>query len=171
MYFILVSIWMQQNTLSNISVQYHLMVYGSSNMKTNQKQQFHCQRVSQVMNCYCGLIQVGVHRMDAAKYILKYLSSTASHGLQFKQHENQLKAAVSLQTGFTFNELLLWTDSNQGPQDADVSKLHACFELLVWWYLIRKEITLLIKPTSYQKLSVSLPSGCRQSMVLCQTGS
>ena len=60
--------------------------------------------------------------LDAAKYVLKYLNATSSHGLWFKQHENRLEAAVSLPTGLTGNEFILWTDSNWGPQDASVPK-------------------------------------------------
>ena len=50
--------------------------------------------------------------LDATKYVLKYLSTTSSHRLWFKQHENRLEAAVSLPAGFTGKELLLWTGSN-----------------------------------------------------------
>ena len=41
--------------------------------------------------------------LDAATYVLKYLSTTSSHGLWFKQqHANRLEAAVSLPGGFTY---------------------------------------------------------------------
>ena len=56
--------------------------------------------------------------MDAAKYVLRYLAHTSSHGLWFKQGENRLAGCVSLPDGISGNEFLLFTDSNWGPQDA-----------------------------------------------------
>ena len=60
--------------------------------------------------------------LDAAKYVLRYLSGTSSYGIWFKQGEERMKASILMPDGFTGNELLVWTDSNWGPQDASQPK-------------------------------------------------
>ena len=59
---------------------------------------------------------------DAAKHVLKYLKGTASHGIWFKQHGNRLQGHVAIPEELRGDELLLFTDSNWGPQDASRPK-------------------------------------------------
>ena len=55
---------------------------------------------------------------EAAKYVLRYLKGTASHGLWFRQGENRLHATVAVPDEVNSDELLTFTDSNWGSQDA-----------------------------------------------------
>ena len=55
---------------------------------------------------------------EAAKYVLKYLKGTALHGIWFRQGENRLQGCVAIPAELQGDELLLFTDSNWGPQDA-----------------------------------------------------
>ena len=55
---------------------------------------------------------------EAAKYVLKYLKGTASHGIWFCQGENRLQGCVAIPDELQGDKLLLFTDSNWGPQDA-----------------------------------------------------
>ena len=56
--------------------------------------------------------------MDSAKYVLRYLKHTSSHGKWFKQGENRLHGSVAIPEELKGNELIVFTDSNWGPQDA-----------------------------------------------------
>ena len=60
--------------------------------------------------------------MEAAKYVLRYLKHTSSHGIWFKQGENRLKGCCAIPKELRGDELLLFTDSNWGPQDASKPK-------------------------------------------------
>ena len=52
--------------------------------------------------------------LKSAKYVLKYLS----RGLWFKQGENRLQGTVAIPDHLKGTELLTFTDSNWGPQEA-----------------------------------------------------
>ena len=56
--------------------------------------------------------------MDSAKYVLRYLKHTSLHGIWFKQGENRLHGSVAISEELKGNELIVFTDSNWGPQDA-----------------------------------------------------
>ena len=60
--------------------------------------------------------------LDAAKYVLRYLKHTSSHGIWFKQGENRLHGSVAIPEESKENELIVFTDSNFGPQDASKPK-------------------------------------------------
>ena len=60
--------------------------------------------------------------MDAARYVLKYLKGTASHGIWFKQGENALEGNVAIPEELRWVKSVLFTDSNWGPQDASKPK-------------------------------------------------
>ena len=60
--------------------------------------------------------------LDAAKYVLRYLKHTASHGIWFRQGENRLHGSVAIPDELKGLELILFTDSNWGPQDASKPK-------------------------------------------------
>ena len=55
---------------------------------------------------------------EAAKTVLRYLQSTSSHGIWFKQGENRLQGQVAIPDELKGDETILFTDSNWGPQDA-----------------------------------------------------
>ena len=46
------------------------------------------------------------------------MKNTASHGIWFRQGENRLQGTVAIPEELNGDELLLFTDSNWGPQDA-----------------------------------------------------
>ena len=56
--------------------------------------------------------------MEAAKYVLRYLKHTSSHGIWFRQGENRLQGCCVIPKELRGDELLLFIDSNWGPQDA-----------------------------------------------------
>ena len=49
---------------------------------------------------------------DAAKYVLRYLKGTASHGIWFRQGENRLQGAVAIPEELKGDEFILFTNSN-----------------------------------------------------------
>ena len=59
---------------------------------------------------------------EAAKHVLKYLKGTASHGIWFRQGEDRLTGCVAVPEELKHEQLLLFTDSNWGPQDASSPK-------------------------------------------------
>ena len=56
--------------------------------------------------------------LAGAKYVLRYLKSTASCGIRFTEGFNPLKGHVSFPPGENIDDLAVATDSNWGPQDA-----------------------------------------------------
>ena len=56
--------------------------------------------------------------LDTAKYVLRYLKHKSSHGIWFRQGENQLHGSVAIPGHLKDEELMIFTDSNWGPQDA-----------------------------------------------------
>ena len=48
--------------------------------------------------------------MDSAKYVLRYLKHTSSHGTWFKQGENRLHGSVAIPEELEGNELIVFTD-------------------------------------------------------------
>ena len=60
--------------------------------------------------------------LESAKYVLLYLKNTSSHGIWFKQGENRLHGSVSIPEELKGNDLMVFTDSNWGPQDASKPK-------------------------------------------------
>ena len=60
--------------------------------------------------------------MESAKYVLRYLKHTSSHGIWFTQGENRLHGSVAIPEELKGNELMVFTDSNWGPQDASKPK-------------------------------------------------
>ena len=50
--------------------------------------------------------------------MLRYLKATGSHGIWFKQGENRLEGNVATPEELRGLEIIMFTDSNWGPQDA-----------------------------------------------------
>ena len=55
---------------------------------------------------------------QSAKYVLRYLSHTSSHGIWFTQGDNVLEGNVGLPEIFEDEKTITFTDSNWGSQDA-----------------------------------------------------
>ena len=60
--------------------------------------------------------------MEAAKYVLRCLKGTTSHGMWFKQGENRLEGSVAIPEELRGLETIAFTNSNWGPQDASKPK-------------------------------------------------
>ena len=60
--------------------------------------------------------------LDAAKYVLRYLKGTSTHGICFAQDDNLLHACIGLPPEINDKDIILFTDSNWGPQDASKPK-------------------------------------------------
>ena len=60
--------------------------------------------------------------LESAKHVLHYLKHTSSHGIWFKQGENCLYGSVAIPQELKGQELMVFTDSNWGPQDASKPK-------------------------------------------------
>ena len=60
--------------------------------------------------------------LEAAKYVLRYLKQTSSHGIWFRQGENHLHGSVAIPDHLKGEDLMVFTDSNWGPQDASKPK-------------------------------------------------
>ena len=56
--------------------------------------------------------------LEAAKYVLRYLKYTSSHEIWFKQGKNHLHGSVAIPDHLKGEDLMVFTDSNWGPQDA-----------------------------------------------------
>ena len=56
--------------------------------------------------------------LDATKYLLCYLKHTSSHGIWFRQGENILHGSVAIPDHLKGKKLMIFTDSNWGPQDS-----------------------------------------------------
>ena len=55
--------------------------------------------------------------------MVRYLKDTSSHGIWFKQGENHLHGSVAIPDHLKGKDLMVFTDSNLGPQDASKPKL------------------------------------------------
>ena len=60
--------------------------------------------------------------LEAAKYVLRYLKHTSSHGIWFKKGGNHLHGSVAILDHLKGEDLMVFTDSNWGPQDASKPK-------------------------------------------------
>ena len=60
--------------------------------------------------------------LEAAKYVLRYLKHTSSHRIRFKQGENHLHGSVVILDHLKGEDLMVFIDSNWGPQDASKPK-------------------------------------------------
>ena len=60
--------------------------------------------------------------IELAKYILRYLKHTSLHGIWFKQEEIRLYGSIAILEELKGNKLIVFTDSNWGPQDASKPK-------------------------------------------------
>lgn len=56
--------------------------------------------------------------LESAKYVLCHLKDISSHGICFKQGENQLHGSVAIPEELKRNDLMVFTDLNWGPQNA-----------------------------------------------------
>ena len=88
--------WLSINTRPDISVAYKLLSQFNSNPSQGH--------------------------LNSAKYVLRYLKGTATYGLCFQQNGSHLNGSIGLPPEINGNELLSFTDSNWGPQDASQPK-------------------------------------------------
>ena len=56
--------------------------------------------------------------LDSANYVLRYLKHISSQGIWFQQGENRLHGSVAIPEHLKGEELMIFTDTNWGPQDA-----------------------------------------------------
>ena len=63
-----------------------------------------------------------IGHLNSAKYVLRYLRSTASHGIWFTQGDERLRGNVGIPSAMKDEKLLTFTDSNWGAQDASAPR-------------------------------------------------
>ena len=56
--------------------------------------------------------------LESANYVLQYLKHTSYHIIWFKQGDNHLNGSVAIPDHLKGEDLMVFTDSNWGPQDA-----------------------------------------------------
>ena len=55
-----------------------------------------------------------IGHLNSAKYVLRYLRSTASHGIWFTQGDERLRGNIEIPSAMKDEKLLTFTDSNWG---------------------------------------------------------
>ena len=63
-----------------------------------------------------------IGHLNSAKYVLRYLRLTSSHGIWFTQGDDRLLGNVGLPNAMKDEKLLTFTDSNWGAQDASTPR-------------------------------------------------